>query len=82
MNSSPSPSTPPVAKPLPRGYLWRLVVVLFLLIGGAVCLLFYNMLLGSLMSLAGVGFGKLSGLNDMVAADREPDPGTKEPPAA
>jgi len=60
-------STPP---PLPKGYLWRLCIVLILLLGGCVCLIFYNSIIGSLMTLAGLAFGKLSGLNDMVSSSR------------
>lgn len=68
-NASSQPeSTGPT--PLPEGYLWRLCVILVLLLGGGVCMLFYSSLIGSLMSLAGLAFGKLSGLNDMVANDR------------
>jgi len=54
-------------QPLPEGYLWRLCVVLALSLGGCVCLLFYSAILGSLICLASVGFGKVSGLGEMVA---------------
>lgn len=67
--ATPSPKAPGAAAPLPPGYLWRLAVVVFLLVGGGVCMLFYNGILGSVMSLAGLAFGKLSGLNAMVASD-------------
>lgn len=53
-------------KPLPKGYLWRLAVVASLLIGGGVCLIFFNGILGSLLTFSGLGFGKYSGLNKMV----------------
>jgi hypothetical protein len=69
--NSPSKSTAPAPKPLPEGYLWRLCIVLVLLLGGCVCLIFYNAVIGSLMSLAGLAFGKISGLNEMVASDRK-----------
>lgn len=63
------PSTPNDAtetKPLPKGYLWRLMVILPLLLGGCWCLLFVNSLLGLLLTAAGMAFGKLSGMNAML----------------
>lgn len=53
---------------LPKGYLWRLAVLLFLMIGGAISLLFFNGVLGALMALGGIAFAKLSGLDEMVKA--------------
>lgn len=66
--NEPSPTTEQAveAKPLPKDYLWRLAVVVSLLIGGGACLIFFNGLLGSLLTLAGLAFGKYSGLNKMV----------------
>ena len=70
-SESTEPAKPSAPKPLPEGYLWRLCIVLILLLGGCACLIFYNSIVGSLMSLAGLAFGKMSGLNDMVSADRD-----------
>lgn len=67
--SKPSTAAPPQAKPLPPGYLWRLAVILVLLIGGSVCMFFFNSVLGGLLTLAGFAFGKYSGLNKMVDDD-------------
>ena len=53
---------------LPKGYLWRLAVLLFLLIGGGLSLLFFNGVLGLIMVWCGIGFAKLSGLDEMVKA--------------
>ncbi len=62
----------PEVKPLPDGYMWRLVVVLSLLIGACVSFLFVSSLLGSVLMLSGLAFGKLSGLNDMTAPPAPP----------
>jgi hypothetical protein len=61
--------TASAAKPLPEGYFWRLCVVLVLLVGGGICLIFFSTVIGSLMSLSGLAFGKISGLNEMVSSD-------------
>lgn len=58
----------PEPQPLPEGYLPRLWCMLALTIGGVICILFFSALVGSLMTLAGVVFAKMSGLNDMVSA--------------
>lgn len=53
-------------QPLPEGYLWRLAVIVCLFVSGGICMIFFNGLLGSILSLAGFAFGKFSGLNEMV----------------
>jgi len=63
-------SASPSAKPLPKGYFWRLAVIVTLLLGASYCFIFANALIGSALMLAGLAFGKFSGLNDMVDADR------------
>jgi hypothetical protein len=70
-DNTPAAAAPDV-KPLPDGYMWRLVVVLTLLISACVSFLFISTLLGSVLMLSGLAFGKLSGLNDMTAAPAPP----------
>jgi hypothetical protein len=69
--NSASESTAPTATPLPKGYLWRLFVILVLLLGGAGCLIFYNSIIGSVLVLLGLAFGKISGLNEMVGINEK-----------
>lgn len=51
---------------LPEGYLWRVWVALFLLIGGLAWMVLFDSALGLLMVLSGIAFSKLSGLQRMV----------------
>ncbi len=71
-NENSTAAAEPEVKPLPDGYIWRLVVVLTLLIGACVSFLFVSSVLGSVLMLSGLAFGKLSGLNDMTAPPPTP----------
>ncbi|MDR2189163.1 MAG: hypothetical protein LBE62_14155 [Azonexus sp.] len=73
-NDNSSEATASKVKPLPQGYLWRLCVILVFLLGGAACVIFYNAIIGSLMTLAGLAFGKISGLNEMVGMNVKDKP--------
>jgi hypothetical protein len=55
------------SRPLPKGYLWRLMIILPLLLGASLCFILVNHWLGVLLFAAGMAFGKLSGLNAMLA---------------
>ena len=60
-------TTASAAKPLPKGYLWRLMIILPLLLGASFCFILVNHWLGVLLFAAGMAFGKLSGLNATLA---------------
>uniref|UniRef100_UPI00334274FE hypothetical protein n=1 Tax=Castellaniella defragrans TaxID=75697 RepID=UPI00334274FE len=63
-----SSETEPSAASLPEGYLWRFCVFIVFMLGGVVCLWFFNAIIGVLISLAGLAFAKRSGLDEIVAS--------------
>ena len=68
MNTHPDDAQPeaaPEIKPLPKGYLWRVIVMISLLLGSSICFLFVNSILGSILMLCGLAFGKFSSLHDL-----------------
>lgn len=68
MNTQQDDATPPPeVKPLPKGYLWRVIVIVGLFLGGGICMLFVNSILGSILFLCGVGFAKFSRLHELEA---------------
>ena len=52
-------------KPLPKGYLWRVIVMIALLLGASLCFLFVNSILVAILMLCGLAFGKFSSLHDL-----------------
>jgi len=58
-------STESAVKPLSKGYLWRLCVILALTLGGIVCMIFFNSLIGVLILAAALFFGKNCGIDKM-----------------
>lgn len=63
-NDAPHTAAPDV-KPLPQGYLWRVIVMITLLLSASMCFLFVNSILGSVLMLSGLAFGKFSSLHDL-----------------
>lgn len=59
------PSDAPEVKPLPQGYLWRVILMVSLLLGASMCFLFVNSILGAILMLGGLAFGKFSSLHDL-----------------
>ena len=59
------PAAVPEIKPLPKGYLWRVIVMISLLLGASLCFLFVNSILGSVLMVCGLAFGKFSSLHDL-----------------
>ncbi len=57
------PTAGPDIKPLPQGYLWRVMVVISLFLGASICFLFVNSIVGSILMLCGLAFGKFSSLH-------------------
>lgn len=75
----------PSKKLFPLGYFLRIAVVLALVVGGAVCVIFYNQIVGGVMLICVPVFQRLSGLREMhkkhkaemevfKARSREPNP--------
>lgn len=52
-------------KPLPPGYLWRVILMISLLLGASICFLFVNSILGGVLMLCGLAFGKFSSLHSL-----------------
>lgn len=63
----PAPESAPEVKPLPKGYLWRVIVIVALFLSGGICMFFVNSILGAILFLCGVGFAKFSRLHELEA---------------
>lgn len=59
-------SPPRPSNPLPKGYLWRTLVIICIFLASTYCFIFGNSLIGAALSFAGFGFGKFSGLAEML----------------